>query len=195
MQDCSISSGLTIWRYCSLALSQRNDAVFHRTSWFRAFDNLQGLYSALTILCGGFVGFFFYPKILFSRMVIQINAGKWIYIWARSRNCGCLVTWLCYQLIAKPGNKTATVSWPDPYINIYIKFKCISMNNNSVWTLLIYTHLHTYQAVHWSQRIVMMIYTILHTNHAGVIPNIELVRYIISITSLVIKLLLTNYSL
>ena len=23
-----------------------------------------------------------------------------IYIWVRSRNCGCLVTWFCYQLIA-----------------------------------------------------------------------------------------------
>ena len=38
-------------------------------------------------------------------------------IWVRSRNCGCLVTWFCYQLIAKPGNKTATVSWPDPYVD------------------------------------------------------------------------------
>ena len=37
-------------------------------------------------------------------------------IWVRSRNCGCLITWFCYQLIAKPGNKTATVSWPDPYV-------------------------------------------------------------------------------
>ena len=37
-------------------------------------------------------------------------------IWVRSQNCGCLVTWFCYQLIAKPGNKTATVSWSDPYI-------------------------------------------------------------------------------
>ena len=36
-------------------------------------------------------------------------------ICVRSRNCGCLVTWFCYQLIAKPGNKTATVPWPDPY--------------------------------------------------------------------------------
>ena len=35
-------------------------------------------------------------------------------IWVRSRRCGCLVTWCCYQLIAKPGNKTATHSWPDP---------------------------------------------------------------------------------
>ena len=32
--------------------------------------------------------------------------------------CGCLVTWFCYQLIAKPGNKTATVPWPDPYVKM-----------------------------------------------------------------------------
>ena len=38
-------------------------------------------------------------------------------IWVRSRNCGCLVTWFCYQLIAKPGNKTAKVPWPDPYLD------------------------------------------------------------------------------
>ena len=54
-------------------------------------------------------------------------------IWVRSRNCDCLVTWFCYQLIVKPGNKAlwlwfcyqlivkpgkkaATVPWPDPYI-------------------------------------------------------------------------------
>ena len=36
-------------------------------------------------------------------------------IWVRSRNCGCLVTWFCYQMIAKPGNKTAAVPGPDPY--------------------------------------------------------------------------------
>ena len=36
-------------------------------------------------------------------------------IGVRSRRCGCLVTWFCYQLIAKPGNKTATPSGPDPY--------------------------------------------------------------------------------
>ena len=39
-----------------------------------------------------------------------------MHIWVRSRNCGCLVTWFCHQLIAKPGNKTAAVSWPDPYM-------------------------------------------------------------------------------
>ena len=41
-----------------------------------------------------------------------------IHIWVRSRNFGCLVTWFCYQLIAKPGNKTATVLWPDPYASL-----------------------------------------------------------------------------
>ena len=29
-------------------------------------------------------------------------------------NCGYLVTWFCYQLIAKSGYKTAKVSWPNP---------------------------------------------------------------------------------
>ena len=33
----------------------------------------------------------------------------------KTGNCGCIVAWFCYQLIAKPGNKTATVPWPDPY--------------------------------------------------------------------------------
>ena len=36
-------------------------------------------------------------------------------IWVKSQNYGCLVTWFCYQLIAKPGNKTAAVPWPNPY--------------------------------------------------------------------------------
>ena len=37
-------------------------------------------------------------------------------IWVRSRNCGCLVTWFCYQLTAKPGNKTAAVPYPHPFV-------------------------------------------------------------------------------
>ena len=43
--------------------------------------------------------------------------------WVRSRNCGCLVTWFCYQLIAKPGNKTAAVSWPDT--NVFSKMSAV----------------------------------------------------------------------
>ena len=52
-----------------------------------------------------------------------------VYIWIRSWNCGCPVTWSCYQLIAKLGNKTATATWPDPYSN---DFKC----NNKRWFLI-----------------------------------------------------------
>ena len=33
-----------------------------------------------------------------------------------SQRCGCLVACFCYHLIAKPGNKTAAPSWPDPYV-------------------------------------------------------------------------------
>ena len=43
-------------------------------------------------------------------------------IWVRSWNCSCLVTWFCYQLIAKPGNKTAAVQWPDPYLCTWFIF-------------------------------------------------------------------------
>ena len=32
------------------------------------------------------------------------------------QKCSCLVTWFCYQMIAKPGNKTAALSWPNPYM-------------------------------------------------------------------------------
>ena len=51
---------------------------------------------------------------------ISVSTGMYISCWAnlvypvRSRRCGCLVTWFCYQLIAKPGNKAAALSWPDP---------------------------------------------------------------------------------
>ena len=56
-------------------------------------------------------------------------------IWVRSWNCGCLVTWFCYQLIAKPGNKTASVSWPNPYVVIVsADGLCLSVPRQSgVW--------------------------------------------------------------
>ena len=50
-------------------------------------------------------------------------------IWARSRNCGCLVACFCYQVIAKTGNKTVAVSWPGPYIHEN-KFRLMGMVNN-----------------------------------------------------------------
>ena len=40
-------------------------------------------------------------------------------IWVKSRRWGCLVTWFCYQLIAKPGNRTGAPLWPDPYVTFY----------------------------------------------------------------------------
>ena len=36
--------------------------------------------------------------------------------WVRSRKHTCLVTWFCYHLIAKQGNKKSAPLWPDPNI-------------------------------------------------------------------------------
>ena len=58
-------------------------------------------------------------RIIFYRIIMRlilniflktIHMGKVTKLWL---SCG---TWFCYQLIAKPGKKTAAVSWPDPYI-------------------------------------------------------------------------------
>ena len=42
------------------------------------------------------------------------NPGIYQIRWVRSQRCACLVTWFCYQMIAKPGNKTAAYLWPGP---------------------------------------------------------------------------------
>ena len=59
-----------------------------------------------------------YRSIHLSQYIYVKSIGQWVFLclftWVRSRNCGCLVTWFCYQLIAKPGNMTAAVSWPGP---------------------------------------------------------------------------------
>ena len=53
----------------------------------------------------------YWPRFM-SRYVTSLDHK---IIWVRSWNCGCLVTWFCYHLIAKLDNKTAKVPWLDPY--------------------------------------------------------------------------------
>ena len=55
--------------------------------------------------------------------------------WVRSQNCSCLVACFCYQLIAKPGNKTAAVPWPDPYDAVISEF--LITLNIGLWYQLI----------------------------------------------------------
>ena len=38
-----------------------------------------------------------------------------IFTWVGSGGCNCLVSWFCYQLIAKPGNKTVAPPWPNTH--------------------------------------------------------------------------------
>ena len=55
----------------------------------------------------------------------------------RSRNCDCLVTWFCYELIAKPGNKTEAVPWPDPISYLDIEWALVLVffteDNSRYW--------------------------------------------------------------
>ena len=50
-------------------------------------------------------------------------------IWVGSWNWGYLVTWFCYQLIAKPGNKSTPVLSPDPYTIIAFSTKVYLLHN------------------------------------------------------------------
>ena len=71
--------------------------------------------------------------------------------WVRSRNCVWLVTWFCYQLIAKPGNKTDTVSWPDPDVVSTHKCGWVTQNENQTIMLLIFTFSLRYSL--WHQKV------------------------------------------
>ena len=65
-------------------------------------------------------------QIVFVLLITEMKTWRWetdaicatlvLYMWLGSRNCGCLVAWICYQLMAKPGSRTAAVPWPDPYV-------------------------------------------------------------------------------
>ena len=56
----------------------------------------------------------FYCDIQYMVMFMQRDTSA-KHIWVRSWRCACHVTWFCYQMIAKPGNKTGPPSRPDPY--------------------------------------------------------------------------------
>ena len=100
----------------------------------------------------------------------EYNEAIW-YIWVRSRRCGCLVTWVCYQMVAKPGNKTVAPlcsTWSNQFHIIYDIFcftplkstyiglvlfkttmlKCPQMQmNNEIHDAIIYLKFHKWWTV------------------------------------------------
>ena len=78
-------------------------------------------------------------------------------IWVRSRRCGCLVTWFCYQMIAKPGNKTAAASRREPYICIAQSFTKNHRTQSEAWTETISCWHFIWSSLRWR-----------HNGHSGV---------------------------
>ena len=65
------------------------------------------------LLILGHIAWWPFPRLLSRYSIILVRLLQ--FIWVRSWRCDCLVTWFCYQMIAKPGNKAGAPSWPDPY--------------------------------------------------------------------------------
>ena len=60
--------------------------------------------------------FLSYSYLTFTHYISIIHISDMKCIWVGSRRCECHVTWFCYLLIAKPGNKTAAHLWPGSYL-------------------------------------------------------------------------------
>ena len=104
---CKLTSYLPDIRRITCGISSKNDRIHsEEVSVYTAI-----WYNQRTHTCANINQFIRYAWISGQRHTCWPSK----IIWVRSRNCGCLVTWFCHQLIAKPGNKTAAVSWPDPY--------------------------------------------------------------------------------
>ena len=135
MQDCSnsIANALELLQSCTKPskydvtnigsdyLWHNPGAPFTEIISCKNWDNMHH-YVALQVVCIWYICVNKEHKIELEIVPTLNLRHRKITIWVRSRNCGCLVTWFCYQLIAKPGNKTATVLWPDPYS--YINMGC-----------------------------------------------------------------------
>ena len=87
-----------IWSYRKLL------EILHTSAIFQYKDCLSGIQLHIIKvrwLC---------DHLIFIMGIMMISIVQHFCIWVRSRNCG-------YQLIAKPCNKTAAVSWPEPWFN------------------------------------------------------------------------------
>ena len=105
-------------------------------------------------------------------------------IWVRSRRCSCLVTWLCYQLIAKPGNKTAAPPWPDPFAFLWMD--CIQSN-----VIITRCNISLHSSKKWQQQNINQILNSQKTPHSSPLwasYGVSLVRILEKIDSVITAL-------
>ena len=86
--------------------------------------------------------------------LLLLLQSTWISIWVWSRRGTCLVTWFCYQKIAKPGNKTGPPSWPYPhhqwvcakfsYLLTILLINLIQRHQSLMSNVTTFFHIHVY---------------------------------------------------
>ena len=112
----------------SFYILHNNDLLYHpRPYWFWLSILPLLMFILMWLMRYGLVGGndMSYPYLLTCSTTMPYGVRSW--------RCGCLVPWFCYQLKAKPGNKTAAPSWPDPYVvegqTWYCSGKCGYINS------------------------------------------------------------------
>ena len=127
-RECIWNCHLQKWRPSCLGLNvlQRSIKVLDLTSWQCTQQEVAN--------DDPFHSHIFLPLRLNAKTATKTRTKEENIIWVRSRRCGCHFTWFCYQMIAKPGNKTAAVSWPDPYENYTKSFlTCWNIKQKIYW--------------------------------------------------------------
>ena len=94
-----------------------NLIIFYPMCWYRSITP----YAACYANSQGIVS-----RSIFSSCV-------YIMYMVGSRSCRCLVAWLCYQLMARPGGGTAAAPWPDPCAYEYMHFFLVFDITISYW--------------------------------------------------------------
>ena len=88
------------WRHCRLAFWQQCWSTYVNWIWWCPCFGIS--FGRYFLIC--------------ENILKNLRSKEPTHILVRLWRCGCLVTWFCYQLIVKPGNKTAAPSWLDPYV-------------------------------------------------------------------------------
>ena len=100
LHHVNMPAGLSAWNYKKNYIWTKNDLFIDEI--YRIFQSIRWS------RCCYHTGFINHWVLLAAHKAGRYGSGQ--------ETAAVFVTWFCYQSIAKPDNKTATVSWPDQYL-------------------------------------------------------------------------------